>query len=418
MAESKKKTMLIIAAAIVVVFFVSFATVKAIKSKDDTGIPVKTAEVIKQDIESNIFTSGTVVSKETREVTCDLSGKIKEVIVEEGEEVKEGQIIAKIDSSELEYEVKQAEINLEITKARLDKLKKEDRNSLEVSFKNAEIQYRDAVKDYEDKSILLESGAISKSELQSAKSLMDKAFNEYKLAKDNYENADQESEIQIQEKEVKAAELRLEKYRSDLEKTNIFSPINGTITNVNISELSIVGPSTILFIVQDTKDLEVVTNISEYDINQVKVGQEVKVTGEGVEDKVYKGIIKYISPNAVTTNNGQSTETIVEVKIGIEDENTQFKPNFSANVDINTAKRKDALVVPYEAIYSTKDGEKIIFTVEDGIAKENVVKTGIDGDILVEVISDEIKEGQIIILSPNENIKDGIAVIVDSGVQE
>lgn len=408
MFKLKKKKTIIIAILIILGLSVSLATVKAMKSKESNGIPVKTTVIQRRDIESNIFTSGTVVSKETREISCDLSGKIDEVLVKEGDRVKKGEILAKVNSSSLEYEVKQAELNLEIAKTKIENLRIEDRDNLEISFKNAEIKYNDALRDYENKKALFQSGAISQMDLNAAKSTMETTSNQYFLAKKNLETLENQSEIVIQEKELKTAELELEKYKSDLEKTNIKSPINGTITSVNISELSIIGPSTILFVVQDTENLEIVTNISEYDINKVSLGQKVKVTGEGVGDKEYEGIVEYISPNAITTRNGQSTETTVEVKVGIKDKNTEFKPNFSANVEVNTASKKDILVVPYEAIYSSKEGRKIIYTVEDSKAKENIITTGIEGDLVVEIIGKDLKEEQTVILNPTEAIKDGI----------
>ncbi len=418
MFKLKKKKIIILTIIIVLALSVTLATVKAIKSKDDKGIPIKSTEIEREDIESNIFTSGTVVSKETRQISCDLSGKIKEVLVEEGDKVKKGEVIARLDSSELEYEVKQTELRLDIANTKIDNLRKESRDNIYMTFKNAEIQYNDALKDYENKKKLFESGAVSQIELGTAKSEMERSNNQYILAKKNFESLENESEIRIQEKEVKSVELQLEKYKLDLEKTNIISPIDGTITSINISELSIIGPSTILFVVEDTENLEITTNISEYDINKVTIGQMVKVTGEGVKDKEYRGIVEYISPNAITNRNGQSTETIVEVKIGIEDKDTEFKPNFSANVEINTAKKEEILVVPYEAIYSSKDGKKIIYTIENNKAKENVITTGIEGDLVLEVIGEGLNEGQEVILNPTENIKDGVELNVSKEMKE
>lgn len=418
MARLKKKTLLISFVVIVVIFFISFATVKAIKSKNNKGIPVKTAKIEKQDIKSNIFTSGVVVSKEERQVASDLTRKVIEILVEEGDKVTKGQMLAKLDASELEYQLKDAEINLEISKDKLQQLSKQDKASLETTFKNAEIFYNELLKNYEDKKSLYEAGAISKNDLNTAKSSMERAYNEYILAKKNYENADDLSEIRIQEKQIKALELRIAKIKEDIEKTNITSPIDGTITKVNASELSIVSPNMVLFNIQDIENLEVVTNISEYDISKVKLGQLVKITGDGIGKEEYEGVIKYISPHAESIRNGQSTETVVEVKIDIKDKDTEFKPNFTANIEINTANKKGVLVVPYEAIYTNKDGTKSIFIVEDDKAKKINIETGIEGDMVVEVIGEGFKEGDLVILNPTEKIEDGSSVKVNRGSKE
>lgn len=419
MKKFKKKTILIIVISLIVVSLVSIATAKTVmKPKNDGNISVKTTKIQKQDIESNIVTSGTVVSKEVKQITSDITGKIKEVLVEEGEKVKKNQVLLKLDSSDIEYRLKKAEIDLQIAKDKLEELRKEDRANLETIFKNSEIKYNDELRNYKDQKSLNEAGAISKEELEKAKSNMQRAKNDYELAKKKYEDAENQSEIKIQEKRIKALEIEIKKHKEDLEKSDIISPIEGTVTDAEALELNVIGENTILFIIQDIDNLEVTTNISEYDISKINIGQVVKITGEGVGDKEYEGIVKYISPNAEIDRNGQSTETVVEVKIEIKDKNTGFKPNFSANIEINTAKKKDALIVPYEVLYSEKDGTKVIFTVEDGKAKRNVIETGIESDMVVEVMGESIKEGDMVILSPNEGIKDGTVVDVNRGMKE
>ncbi|WP_432407180.1 efflux RND transporter periplasmic adaptor subunit [Wukongibacter sp. M2B1] len=413
MKKLKKRTIFIILAVILVASIASLGVVRATKSKQETGVPVKTTQVVKQDIESNIFTSGTVITKYHREITSDLAGKIKNVFVEEGDEVKKGDLLASLDSEDIEYELNQSQIKLEIEKDKLNQLRKEDKRNLETSFKNAEIEYKDKLKDYEDKKDLLEAGVISKNSLDEAKSSMEKAHNDYLFAKKKYDDADSLSEVRMQEKEIRAMELSINKKKLDTEKTNIISPIDGTITEKNVSDLSVVDSYTLMFKIEDTENLEVVTNISEYDIGKIKLGQPVKVTNDGMGRKEYKGTVTYIAPNAFIDKNGQGTETVVKVKIDINDKNTEFKPNFTANVEINTANRQDVLVLPHEAIYTEKSGEKCIFVVEDGKAKKKVIETGIEGDMIIEVIADDLKEEDVVILNPTEKIEDGSDVNVN-----
>ena len=161
----RKKTLFIILGVLVIVAFISFGAVNAMKAKEDTGITVKTTNIVKQDIQSNIFTSGTVISKSEREITSDIQGKIKEILIEEGEKVKKGDLLARINSDELEYELKQSEIKMEIERDKLNQLRKEDKTNLETSFKNAEIDYKDALKEYKDKETLSEAGIVSKNDL-------------------------------------------------------------------------------------------------------------------------------------------------------------------------------------------------------------------------------------------------------------
>ncbi len=410
MKKTKKKTIFIILGVLIVIIFVSLGVVNAMKSKQEAGIPVKTAKIVKQDIESNIFTSGIVISKKYREITSDLSGKISEVLVEEGDRVKKGDLLARLDCEDLEYDLEQREIKLEIARDKLNRLKKEDKRNLETNFKNAQIKYKDTVKDYEDKKKLFESGAISKNGLEEAESSMERAYNDYSLAKKKYSDADNLSEVRMQEKEIKSMELEIDRKRSNIEKTKIVSPIDGTVTEVNVSDLSVVDSYTLMFKIEDMENLEVVTNISEYDIGKIQLGQYVKVTNDGMEKKEYTGTVTYIAPNAFIERNGQGTETVVKVKIDIDGKNTEFKPNFSANVEINTANKKGVLVVPYEAIYNERNGNNSIFVVENNKVKKHTIETGIESDLIVEIIGENLKEGDQVILDPTERIQDGIDV--------
>ncbi len=412
----RKRTIFIILTVVLVVSFASLGVVRATKSKKQgTGMQVKTTQVVKQDIESNIFTSGTVVTKYHREITSDLAGKIKSVFVEEGDKVKKGDLLASLDSEDIEYELNQSQIKLEIAKDKLNRLRKEDKRNLETTFRNAEIEYKDKLKTYQDRKDLLEAGVISKKDLDEAKSSKEKAYNDYLLAKKKYDDADNLSEVRMQEKEIRSMELSINKKKSDTKKTNIMSPIDGTITEKKVSDLSIVDSYTLMFKIEDTDNLEVVTNISEYDIGKIKLGQPVKVTNDGMARKEYKGTVTYIAPNAFIDKNGQGTETVVKVKIDINDKNTGFKPNFTANVEINTANKKDVLVLPHEAIYTEKGGEKCVFLVKDNKAKKIAVETGIEGDMIIEIIADDLKEEDVIILNPTERIKDGESVNVNMG---
>jgi HlyD family secretion protein len=104
---------------------------------------------------------------------------------------------------------------------------------------------------------------------------------------------------------------------------------------------------------------------------------------------------------------GQSSVVPVEIKLI---EPTDFKTNFTVNVELTTASNDNATVVPYEAIYTNKDGEKIIYEVVENTVKAHTIKTGIRGDLMVELVSPSLSAGTKIILSPTEAIEDGIQV--------
>jgi RND family efflux transporter MFP subunit len=407
MAKSRRKMFIMIGVALIVVLFVGAAAVKASQKKQDTGDIVKTAAIAKQDIEAHILTSGEVVSIEKRDIVADVSEKIEEILVKEGDQVEAGQALVKLASDDLEYQMREAEIRLAMEKDNLQQMTNESYTEMEISLSNAEIKHQDAQTAYDNNKKLYESGAVSKSELDKAKSTLDQNYNDYLLAKRNLENAKTGSKLTAQEKQVNLSELAVEKLQTQLEKYTVKSPIAGKVTNLNGVVGSLPSENTSIMSIVNTNNLEIVTNISEYDIHKIALGQKVKITGDAFEGKEYKGIVKYIDSTAFSNSTGQGKETVVKVKIEVIDKDTALKPGFSASVDILTESKKGALVIPYEAIFTRKNGEQVIFTIEEGKAKEHIIKTGIESDLAVEVMGQGLKEKDLVIMNPTENLKDG-----------
>ena len=405
--KSKKKMIMITAAVIVIVAVIGLGAVKASQNKQEAGMLVKTAALEKQDIEAHILTSGEVIAIVKRQIMPDLGGKVEKVYVKDGDLVEAGQTLIKLESSELDYQIRQAELKLAMDKDNLSQLRKGNYVQMEIALSNADIQYKDAKSNYDKKKELYESGALSKSELDMAKSSLDQAHNAYVLAQKNLENAKDGSQVTMQEKQVNLSELTLSKLKKDIEKYTIKSPIRGTVVELTATEGGLIGSTMPIMTIVDTDLLEIHTNINEYDVNRLSVGQTVKITGDAFEGKEYAGKVKYIGPTAISINTGQGKETVVQVKVEVVDKNTAMKPGFTANVDVMTESKKGVLVVPYEAIFTRKNGDKVIYTVVDGKAKEYIIKTGIEGDLVVEVIAENLNEQDKVIMNPTEKLKDG-----------
>jgi HlyD family secretion protein len=162
--------------------------------------------------------------------------------------------------------------------------------------------------------------------------------------------------------------------------------------------------------------LKVEISIGEYDVNRVKIGQKTIIRGDGIGDEKYSGEIIKIAPIAYSESGGQSVNNVVPVEVKINESNTKFKPNFSANVEIEVASVKDAITIPFEAMVRDKDGAISIFVVEDNIAVKKNIKTGVEGELYLEVTEGDLEEGDMIIINPAANIQDGSEVIVGGGI--
>lgn len=397
---------------ILIVILGVYVANNAIKNKKPKEMAVQTTPILKEDIESRIQSTGTIFSMDKRDVISDVEEKIEKIYVQKGDKVEKDQLLMKLEETDIIYRIKDSKLRLAIETEGLKQLKKEGSKEFEIQLSNAKIRYEDAKNTYERNIELYEESIITKVEFGKSKDDMDQLYNDVLLAEERLKNSNRENQITIQKQKIELARIEVEKLEKELQKYTIKSPISGTIVDTNISESGIIKSHITLMSIQNLEHLEIILDINEYDASKIEEGDPVKITGDSFEGKVYEGEIKYVGSIAKPSEQGQGKESVVEIKVDIKNNDQLLKPGFSAKVDILTDKKSDALSVPYEAIFTKKGGEKVIFTVEDGIVKEHTIKTGIGSDFFMEIIGD-IEEGSSVILNPTEEIKDGDQVIVD-----
>ena len=406
----KKKIIIITLGLIILIGIVGWKV--AIKNKKPIQTMVQTTPIKKGNIESHIQATGKIFSMDKRDVVSDVEEKIEKMFVQKGDKVEKGQVLMKLEETNIQYKIKDAELRLSMEEENLKQLQKEGNTELEINLSNAKIKYEDAKKMYERNKSLYEESAISKTDFEKSENDMKELYNDYLLAEERLKNSNHENEIIIQNQKVELAKLEAAKLEKDLMKYTIKSPITGTIVDTNISESGIIESHVTLMSIQDIDHLEVVVDMNEYDASKIKVGDPVKITGDSFEKKVYEGKVKYVGSIAKQIDGSEGKESVVEIKVDIENNDEFLKPGFSAKLDILTEKKDDVLTVPYEAICTQKNGDKIIFTVKDGKVKEHKINTGIESDFSLEIIGD-VKEKDEVILNPTEEIKDGDQVMVD-----
>jgi HlyD family secretion protein len=387
-----------------VVGLIGFAVWRATHLGD--GDLVYTTTIESKEVASYVFTSGKVVAKEDRSVYAQSPGVLKSVDVALGQEVKAGDVLAVFESDTIDQQIAASRTQLSIAQENLNQIRNSGKINFDLALKTAVRAYEDAVKSYQDQLALFNAGAISQSELDLARRQMERAETEKLSTERNYNNYGKESTIRIQALSVTAARQTLNQLIDQKEKLIVKAPVAGIVYAVNVKAGQIATQAQPMFAISSTGELKVTASISEYDISQLKLGQSVVIKSDGF-DEAYAGEVSYISDVARNLASAQAVETVVDIEVTFKTTDTRFKPNYSANLEILTAKKASALTVPYEAIYTDKDGVKKIFAVVAGAAVEKIVQLGIEGDLEVEVMNGSIAEGDIIILDPTETLKDG-----------
>ncbi len=375
---SKKKY--IIGSVLIVV--IALAVFTSLQQRTERGIEVSVVDVERGDITRTISGSGQVQPEMEVDISARISAEIIAIHVEEGEQVKKGQLLVELDRQRYEAAVEQAE------SSRLSAL---------ASLKKAKADFS-RVKDLFDKDL------TSQADLDAA-----------------------EAQLMSAESQVKQAEAYLKQANDDLRKTKLISPLKGTVVKLYKEEGEIAVGSQFqsdpILNVADLNHMEVLTEIDENDVVYVKIGDDSKIEVDAIPDTFFNGRVSEIAHMATTRGLGtQEQVTNFEVKVAVTSDVAKLRPGMSATVDIMTDTHHDILYVPIQCVTARqvksdstaaedeasaeaknkektakessadkkeKEDEKkeVVFVVKDGKAFVTPVETGISDDSNIEIVS-------------------------------
>ncbi|KDR96459.1 RND family efflux transporter, MFP subunit [Peptoclostridium litorale DSM 5388] len=405
--KNKKLLVILAVVAVVVVSALLF-----IKSKGSNGdMEVSTTKVQMGDITSDVIVSGTIKSSDEVEINSELEAAVKEVLVKEGQQVKKGDVLARLETDVLKSRVESAQIDLDIQRRELaDSIDGTAVFRLEKESQNKKIESENAKRGYDNAKELHKNGAVSEDELKSKEQSYISANNAYEVAIKEYEDEKNGKNMDIKRNNVKLKEIDVKLAQDQLDDAFIKSPIDGTIVYSNCKVGIDARDQKPMFVIHDMGSLQVHASISQFDIYKVKIGQEVAITGDAFPESTLKGKVSYIAPSAMEDKNGSGKGILV--KVDMIDPPANIKTGFSADIDIVTEKSEGVIALPYESILQNGDGKSYVFKVKNGSLEKVDVELGIEGDLAAQVISDKLNEGDIIATNPNDGFEDGMRVAV------
>ena len=345
----KKKWLLISGAAIVLAVFIIFALKSSQVKK--TKVTVELAR--KGRLISLVTATGKVKAQADVGLSADVMGRIEQLPVEEGDIVREGQLLVKIDDKSRRMDVAQAKGSLQSAISTRDK------------------------------------AAI---DLKRETQLFDKALSSQAIL-DIAQNAFDQAKAQLQ-----IYEATLDRALDQLSKCTIRSPMDGVITMLNSEkgENVIIGtmnnPGTVIMVISDLSAMEIEAEVDETDIAQVALEQKVKIVLDAFPDTIFIGEVVQIGNSPKSTGFGGSDQiTNFVVKILILDDVVNIKPGMTASVDITTNEKTDIIKIPAGAVVMRPEGtgqekensEENDTTEEDAFDEEEAEKKDIDGVFLV-----------------------------------
>jgi RND family efflux transporter MFP subunit len=197
-----------------------------------------------------------------------------------------------------------------------------------------------------------------------------------------------------------------------------YSDVDGVVTEVCIDEGTYTEENTVMLKVADLNDLIVSANIEEYDAPLLALGQKVTMTSDGLEGKVYTGEITKINITASNASSNMGTETVVPIEISVDNPDGILKQNYNLDLEIETVNEDNVLCVSTSAIgVDVKTDESYVYKFEIVVLKKTVVETGESDDTNTEIVSG-LKEGDEILTTMSDNMKDGMSVTELTAMQQ
>ena len=395
----KKRRKRIIIASVVVVILVLIVGVAVAFSHGSTKIdPSKLAKVEKGDLAKSVVATGKVEPITKVEVKSKASGIVKKLLVEYGDRVKKGQLLAQLDKVEIEAGVEQSRAALLAADANLN---------------GAEADYERAKVDAESPDIPLLKRAYDRAEQMAkdgvvSESALDDAEKGYKMAvnKQNVARAQMtvlKAKIAQSQAEVARDQASLKQFIEQLGYTDITSPIDGIVLSRDVemgdavSSILVLGSSaTLVMTLGDTSQVYVKGKVDESDIGRVYLGQPARIKVESFKDKTFKGVVTKISPMGVEKDN----VTTFEVRVSIDNPGGELKAEMTANAEIILDEHKSVLQIPEGSILYDKDRNASV-EVPDAKGKEGkrkiAINIGISNGAKTEVVKG-LNEGDQVIL--------------------
>lgn len=314
---------------------------------------VETTPVIRMDIKSTVSATGTIRPVDSVEVSSKITARLKTVEVKENDEVKAGQVVATLDVKDYAAKRDQAQYKVANTQAEYERIR-----------------------------YLYSIGADTEKQLEDAQM--------------NYDTA------------VSA----LSQAESDASETNILAPMDGTVVGepktVGTMAVATSDNPTVIMRIADLSKKKIMAKVDETDIGSVKVGQSATFTVDAYTDKTFTARVTKISQtdtaNTWDTSTSSSSASASSsaaviyyyVTLEVDDPENLLLPAMTARVEINTADKPDALVVPISTLKTDANGSYVIVRNPDGSQENRYVQAGIYSDDYVEIL-DGLSEGEEVV---------------------
>lgn len=380
----------------------------ALRGASGAGAEVRMEEVQRRDLVSTVTASGNLRARRQVDISSEVSARVQELLVAEGDEVEEGQVLLRLDPTQIRAARQRAASSVSQARAQA--------SQTQANLTRAEREYQRILGLWQRDTLL-----VSRQQVEQAEA-------DYQVAQANLESAEYGVEVAV---------ASLEEQDDRLDNTVFTAPISGRVTRLNVEEgeTVVVGtmnnPGSLILSVADLSVVEVVVQMDETDIPRLSLGDSARVSIDAFPNREFTAKVTEIANSAIqdpstSAASGQQAAIDFEVVLTLDPTDVELRPDLSATADIITDVRDDALSIPIIALTVREDstaaggapdatddegeggGEVTdvegVFVVEAGVVRFQPVEVGITGQDHFEVLGG-LQGGETVVAGPYQTIR-------------
>lgn len=396
----------------VIVLVIGAVVVMGAQKRKNAATEVRLEAVAARDLVSTVTASGTIMPRTSVDVSADITGRITDIAVREGDRVSKGQFLLQIDPAQYRAAVSRAEALVASNQSALAQAKANLDQAQRALARSREL-------------------AQTSPNLVSAESV-EQAQTAFDVAQANHAA----SEAQVQQ-----SRATLQEARDNLSKTRLIAPMDGQVVRLNVEEGEVAVPGTfsretaLLMTIADMSEILAKVKVDETDVVRLSLGDSVQVTIDAFPDTSFVGRVTKISNSAqltstATASGSQDRAVDFETEVTLLNPPADIRPDLSATARIVTATRDDALSIPIISL-TVREHEQVpnenrastagagdtarggkrgqeregVFVVENGLTQFRPVRVGIAGEEYFEVL-EGVRAGDTIVAGPYQTIRD------------
>lgn len=338
-----------------------------------------------------VVASGHVETPYRVEIGSQLTGTVKEVLVQQGEKVTKGQPLIALESRELKASVVQAQGAVAQAEARIRQIQELTLPSAREALTQANATLLNAQQTYDRTSQLEHNGYATRAALDDAQKTLDVARAAKRAAEFQvYTASPGGSDYVMAQTLLNQARANLDTAESRLDYATIAAPRDGILITRSVERGTVVQPGKTLMVLAPAGDVQLVLQIDERNLGRIALGQKALASADAYPDRRFPAVITYINPGI------DISRASVEVKLTVADPPDYLRQDMTVSVDIEVAARDDALVLPLRAVHDVLSGSPWVLGVKDGRASQRPVRIGLHGNSHVE-ITDGLAAGDLAI---------------------